>query len=373
VADVKYIRLAAVWAVGVAVSAGAVVAQQAASSQQAAATSQPATPPQTGRYPVTFTERSPFSTLGTQHLRYGVDRTTLQVYDTADESFEVYVPPDYRPDEKWGLVVWVSGGGNGGVHPGYVDRLSKKKLIWIAPNNAGNDRGVAVRIGLALDAVWNMKQRYNLDDRRIYAAGVSGGGKVSGMAAMAFPDVFDGAIPCVGMNFYRDIPHPTKPESAWPATFREPPRKVLDEARERVGFVLITGENDPNREPMTAAYNQGFIPAKFKHASLVVVPKMGHQPAPADVFGQAVDTLDAVSRERPEKVQLTLGTTRATDAKQEARSVEAQRMLGLAQSYKSAGRNDRAREMLQNLMDKYPDTEEARVARTMIRNMNNKK
>jgi len=183
--------------------------------------------------------------------------------------------------------------------------LAKKKLIGAGAYDVGNDRGVAVRIGLALDAVYNLRQRYALDDHRVYIAGVSGGGKVAEMAAIAFPEVFDGAICCAGANWYKDVAVPGKANAAWPATFRKPPAPQFVGAREHVGFVLIAGENDPNREPMKAMYDVGFTAEKFKHVTFYEVPGLGHGTPGREWFEKGIDELDAIPKERIKKAPAT--------------------------------------------------------------------
>jgi pimeloyl-ACP methyl ester carboxylesterase len=257
---------------------------------------------------VTFDQRSPLSELKIQHLRYGLEVTPAHAYDIAKERFFVNVPAEYEPSGQWGVIVWSNAGRGGGGPKDFVEAAAKRKLIWVSPSNAGNDRGVGARIGLALDAVFNLRQRYALDEKRTFIAGVSGGGKVSQMAAMAYPDVFDGAICCVGANWYRDIAVPGKANTAWPATFHKPPAQFFAESRDHVAFVLITGEKDLNQAPVHAIYDQGFTAEKFKHVTLWDVPGMGHQSPPLEWFEKALDEVEAVAKQREHK--LTVPTTR---------------------------------------------------------------
>src|SRR5512143_746532 len=66
----------------------------------------------TGRLHLTFAERSPLSALDVVLNR--MDMTNLSAtnaasleYDLASLSFEVVVPPTYRPDVPHGLFVWL--------------------------------------------------------------------------------------------------------------------------------------------------------------------------------------------------------------------------------------------------------------------------
>ena len=134
-------------------------------------------------------------------------------------ALRVHVPEEFDGTGGaggWGVIVWCDAGKGARLPRDLVELLAKKKLIAAAAYNAGNDRGVGVRIGLALDAVHNLRQQYaGLDTHRTYVGGISGGAKVAEMAAMAFPEVFDGAICCAGANWYKDMPVPDKPNTAW--------------------------------------------------------------------------------------------------------------------------------------------------------------
>jgi predicted esterase len=263
-----------------------------------------------GTHDVSFDQRSPLSELSVQVARYGVDRSKAQIYETAKEKFFIVVPAEYENGAAgWGLMLWCNAGRGGRMPEQLEALLATKKLIGVGAYDAGNDRGVAVRIGLALDAVHNLRQRYTLDEKRTYLAGVSGGGKVAQMAAMAYPDVFDGAICCAGANWYKDIAVPDQRNKFWPATFRKPPGPQFVDAREHVGFVLIAGEKDPNREPVKAILEQGFTAEKFKHVTFYDVPGLGHRPPEGEWFERAIEFLDAVPKDRVKKSPATKRTS----------------------------------------------------------------
>ena len=255
---------------------------------------------------IVFEQRSPLSALNMQVARYGVSRAKEQIYDTASEKFLLVVPPEYEVGAPgWGLMVWCNAG-RGGRMPGQLEALlAKKKLIGIGAYDAGNDRGVAVRIGLALDAVWNLRQRYKLDEHRTYIAGISGGSKCAEMAAMAFPEVFDGAICCAGANWYKDVAVPDQRGKFWPQTFRKPPPPQFIDAREHVGFVFTSGVNDPNYAPVKATIDQGFTPEKFKHVEFYDVRGRGHRPPEGEWFEKAIDYLDSLPKDRAKKQTAT--------------------------------------------------------------------
>src|SRR5690242_18264750 len=69
----------------------------------------------TGKLRLTFTERSPLSAVEVivQRMddeqytrRRKADNAKSYEYDLANESFDVYVPPDYRSNVPHGLLIW---------------------------------------------------------------------------------------------------------------------------------------------------------------------------------------------------------------------------------------------------------------------------
>jgi hypothetical protein len=139
--------------------------------------------PKLGGYQTTFAERSPLSAMTEISRHMGFSLKALEAtqfekdYDLSGESFEVYAPESYKPEEKWGLIVWINAGNSGRPPEVFIPLLAKHKLLWIGPNNVQNDRAYWCRIGLAIDAAQNMKKRYTIDETRVYVSGGSGGGR----------------------------------------------------------------------------------------------------------------------------------------------------------------------------------------------------
>jgi hypothetical protein len=188
-------------------------------------------------------------------------------------------------------MVWVSPSGGGGARREWTDIAAKHKLIFIGANKSGNERGVGVRFGLALDGVHNLRQLYNIDDQRIYVMGFSGGAKVSSMLAMIYPEIFHGTISMGGTAYFRHIPITGQPNKAWEGSFQKPPLKTYDLSRNG-GFVLIVGTQDMNHDPVKDTYEQGFKKDGFKHVEFVEVPNWPHRPPDPEYIDRGIDSLD---------------------------------------------------------------------------------
>jgi dienelactone hydrolase len=276
-------------------------------------------PPKTGSYALTFSERSPVSSGSVVAKRLGLSASQrtpqAEEYDVEKESFEVYVPKSYTADKPFGLLVFISPGGNGGVKKfdrdgGWTKALDKREIIWVGPNNAGNDRQALARIGLALDAAHNMPKKFKIDPERVYIGGVSGGGRITSLTLLPFPEVFTGGYSIIGADFYRNLPSKEK-GGMYAGVFKQPPPKTLALAKKR-RFVLLTGDADANREQMQTIY-QVLKRDGWKHLHYFQVPGMGHVPPDGEWFAKGLAALDGgeatpagdvsekPSRSRPER------------------------------------------------------------------------
>ncbi|MCP4661251.1 MAG: tetratricopeptide repeat protein [bacterium] len=261
----------------------------------------PPTPGRVGGFQTSFTERSPLSDIQVFLERYQHEFEEIAkvdpakgAYELANESFELYVPESYRPETPWGLFVWISPGGSGGVgKPENLKVLDEKRLIWIGPNQAGNDRFGWDRVGLALDAVHAMKKLYTIDEERVYVAGYSGGGRVASGVAVLYPEVFQGGFFFYGCDYFRRMTVADKPGAFWPAGFAPPSRAVLKLVRQRNRYVLLTGELDFNRA-QTGVYHQQFLKDGFQHVTYLEIPQADHfDGVRGDWLARGIEALDA--------------------------------------------------------------------------------
>lgn len=247
-------------------------------------------PFQPGASDVTFEKSSPQSGMDYLKSRFHF-KVEVTSYELKQEKFRILVPKAYTHQEKWGLFVYVNPGDDAGIPDGYEPILEKHRLMAVAAYKTGNERNVVDRFRLALDAQYNMVRRFNIDPGRVYVSGFSGGGRIASMLAVAYADVFPGAIPFCGTNFYTNIP--SEPGKVWP-TYYTPAADTLRTAKASGRYVLVTGEKDMNLKNTHAVYDFGFKKEGFKHATVMEVPGMGHSPPPAEWFDKGLDFLDSV-------------------------------------------------------------------------------
>lgn len=262
----------------------------------------------------TFDERSPLGLEKEQKARL---RWAVPPYEISEESFHLArprLPDDASPP---GLLVWISPFEKG-VAPGqWREVLTRRRLIWIGANASGNERFAAIRTGLALDGLHNLKKRIDLDPDRIYIAGFSGGGRCASRLALHYPDAFSGGIFFMGCDYFRPLPFPDQPRMTTRA-FARPHEKFLRMAKKQRRYVLVTGESDLNRSHVRQAFQLGFKKDRFACVAYQEIPGIGHDYPDGEGFEKAVAALDSPLEEAAEK---TLEKARAAQA--EGRSEEA--------------------------------------------------
>ncbi|MFN3167820.1 MAG: prolyl oligopeptidase family serine peptidase [Phycisphaeraceae bacterium] len=332
------------------------------------------TPSHSGIFAAEFTEKSPYADpriiAKRMHLRPG---TELPEYDVADHAFQLVVPEAYDGTEAYGLLVFIHPNNDvslerffGRTIKGVLD---KHKLIWVSFADAGNPVMSNIRLGLALDAAHNAQQRYRIDEKRVYVSGLSGGGRMSCMAGVYYPDVFTGVIPIVGTLYFRDAKLPEDPalrdlirpvpkaeNSIWPQSLVEPGAKQLREMKKHQRWALLAGEKDYNMPQMRAHFEQGFEKDGFEHAHYLEVPGMGHVYPDAKWFEKAVVLLD-----KPLAKQDPADLPPADERTQRL----AQRRLEVALRALERDR-ERGVRALERLVDELPNTDAAQQAREKL-------
>jgi hypothetical protein len=289
-------------------------------------------------------------------------------YDLANESFQVFVPATYNAKVPHGLLVWMNLG-QAEVPRAWAPVLSRQKLIWVSANNTPRERGIAIRLGLALDAVHNMKKRYSIDEARVYAAGYSGGGGAASTLVQGFPEDFSGAYCILGYNFGMSG---RKGEGGrWEAGLPSHRWKgPIDRIRKDMKLVLVDGEGDRECLPGTArGVADAMLLDGFERVTALEVPRLGHNcPDPAWIEKGLV-ALESKPKSPP--------TTRPTKEPNPGpgQVAQAKRVLTEAQVSLDAMKQGkswataRARKHLQQVLDEYPATPAAAMARELMKEL----
>lgn len=210
-------------------------------------------------------------------------------YDVAKETFEIIVPKGYKASEPHGLFIWISAGPAPSIPPEWEPVLAEKKLIFIGARNSGNPRDIFDRFRMAVDANFNLRKLYNIDGRRVYVSGFSGGSRVASMLGVCFGEMFSGAICFMGVNFYTDIP--AGDGKMWGPNYI-PDEQVLALAKKFCRYALVTGTKEMNHANTLGVYEHGFRKDGFASVKLFDIPDQGHSPPAAEWLRKALEFLD---------------------------------------------------------------------------------
>ncbi len=223
------------------------------------------------------------------HISYGLD--------PKNERYLVHVPQSYTGDVLYGLVVFIDAEEVVTEVPDeWASILDARRMLFVAPENGGNDQDNDRRMGLAVLGALEMMKHYRIDPSRVYVAGYSGGARIAGKLGFYQSDIFHGTIQNCGADFYRQVPtvHATswlsrtgQPYGTFEATDQE-----IAQAK-RVRFVLVTGTNDFRRGNILDIFNGGFAKEGFK-AKLFDVPGMQHTTSSGEILSAALDFIESV-------------------------------------------------------------------------------
>jgi predicted esterase/molecular chaperone GrpE (heat shock protein) len=128
------------------------------------------------------------------------------------QSYALYLPSNYKPDKKWAVLYAFDPSANGKV-PVEIFRQAAEQFgfILIGSNNSRNNSG-AEKLSEIIKTFWaDSHARFSIDEKRVYAAGMSGGARVASNFAASCRGCIAGVILCGATfppNFSLDKPLP---------------------------------------------------------------------------------------------------------------------------------------------------------------------
>jgi predicted esterase len=186
-------------------------------------------------------------------------------------SFRVRIPQNAALS---GVLVFVKPTNSGELPPDWAPVLDRRNLIWIAANDFGNEQPRAQRVLVAMAAVKLIESTTTIDTRRVYIAGMSGGGRIASQIITRFPRRFTGALYIVGADPWTSAEQPLLPRIA------------------ANRYVFLTGSRDFNRGEMKRLFAK-YQAAGVTQSLLMDLPGFAHEYPNADQLAQAIDFLDA--------------------------------------------------------------------------------
>lgn len=214
----------------------------------------------------------------------------------SNHRYFVYVPAGYDGQEQLGLMVYISSMDRVTDTPlGWNEVLNDRKILFVAPQEAGNSCPPGTRMGLAVLGALAIMKEYKIDPNRVYAAGLSGGARTACDLGFYQSDLFHGTVQDCGTNFYRPVDQRDARSyldtNGFPYGLSELSAYHLAAVKNNVRFVLITGSNDFRRGNILDMYRYGFAKDGLQ-AKLIDVPGMGHSDCSPATLSQAIDFIE---------------------------------------------------------------------------------
>lgn len=133
-----------------------------------------------------------------------------------EESWLIYAPDDYNPQQAYGVVVGVSSSPEPALPDQWRSAFKSAHLIFVTARKADrNSQILERRIPMALIGLNGVVHRYHVDPSRIYVFGAGEAAQVAASVAIGYGDVFSGGI-FLNPQFKlgsKQIPMPAEPIS----------------------------------------------------------------------------------------------------------------------------------------------------------------
>lgn len=251
--------------------------------------------------------------------------------DLARERFALYVPPTLPTSGKYGLLVWIAPLDDAVIPPGWLPVLDRYGVICVTAAGSGNAANVfSRRIPLALLGYANVAKRYPIDAERTYIGGLSGGSRVALRVALAYPDVFRGALLNAGSDSFGS------------AALSLPAPDLLRRFEEGTRLVYVTGSRDDERLAADAHSRDSARDLCITDMQTQEMRGRGHELLDAAALDRALAALSA-----PRKTDAGLAACR------ERRAQEMDRQLDRVQALIDAGSKRDAQSRLQEVDERY--------------------
>lgn len=198
----------------------------------------------------------------------------------AQQHFALYVPTLPAPATGYALLVFVPPWEDARIPAEWIPVLDRNHVILVTAAGSGNAANVLDRRDpLALLAAFNVMRRYHVDPARIYVGGFSGGARVALRLALAYPDLFRGALLDAGSDPIGTAQVPL------------PPTDLLHRFQQSSRIVFLTGSDDLIRQAQLARTNASLAQWCVFDAKSITLLHTSHVLADASAFAQGLATL----------------------------------------------------------------------------------
>jgi hypothetical protein len=278
-------------------------------------------------------------------LAAGAERLPAD-YNSGEQHYQLYLPPNYRPTKAWPLVVFVSPGDDPLGWRSWQRTCEAHDVLFCAAYGAGNRCPPGRRVRIVLDVFDDVRRRCRIDPEQTYLCGLGGGARLACDIAFALPEYFGAVVPINGGGPLNALPY------------------LRHRVADRLSVAWVTGANDPDRREVED-YRFPLLAELGVRSRLWLVPGVGRAlPPPAvveDVYAWVKD--DLPRRQADAKGRPGLAAT-PDEVLTDRRRAEA--MLVTATDLTRAERLSRGVALLRGIVARWGKTEAADRARAML-------
>jgi len=207
--------------------------------------------------------------------------------DVAKERFAVYMPEGAPPPSGYAVLVFIPPWSEAALPRDWPRVLDKHGMIFVSAANSGNDADTLDRrVPLALLGYENIRRRYPVDANRVYVGGLSGGSRVALRVALAYPDLFRGALLNAGSD-------PFGGDSG----LTIPPSDLFRRFQDSTRIVFLTGERDEINVHNDLVAAKSLREWCALDQETLTMPRRGHEIADATGLARALRELEKPSTE----------------------------------------------------------------------------
>ena len=113
-------------------------------------------------------------------------------YEVNKQRMSIFLPPNYNPEEEWGIYM------NNG-HPGAYDVsletvLEKHRLIYVMPCTEDTNAELLTKLAVSIDALASVKKMFKINADRVYMGYRKWGTSISALIAAMHPTMVQGVL-----------------------------------------------------------------------------------------------------------------------------------------------------------------------------------
>jgi pimeloyl-ACP methyl ester carboxylesterase len=251
--------------------------------------------------------------------------------DLTAEKFLVYVPP-VKPPGGYRLMVFVPPWQKAQLPQGWGPVLDQFGMIFVTPARSGNEEDiVSRREPLALISAQNVMAQYPVDPTQVFVGGMSGGARMALRLALAYPDLFHGALLNSGSDVIGTIYEPL------------PSAPLFRQFQTGTRLLYVTGDHDAANVESETRSRRAMQDWCVPDIASIRMPFTGHEVMPPAILTRALQAL--VQPDRPDPDRLV--TCRAAIEKEVADE------LGKADALIASGKRADAQKTVKDIDAKY--------------------